>query len=58
MYDKSPLPLLFQFCRKKRKGRGKIGVIVRDRQHFRRLIEDYHGIVLIKDAKLPPILLS
>ena len=58
MDDKGPLPLWFQFCRKKRKGRGKIGVILGHRQHFGRLIEDYNGIVLVKDAKLPPIVLS
>ena len=58
MYDKGPLPLRFQFCRKKREGRWKIRVVGRHRQHFGRLIEDYHGIVLVKDAKLPPILLS
>jgi len=58
MYDKGPLPLRFQFCRKKREGRWKIGVVRRHRQHFGRLIEDYNGIVLVKDAKLLPILLS
>src|SRR5579859_5343839 len=58
MYDKGPLPFRFQFCRKKREGRWKIGIVRRHRQHFGRLIEDYNGIVFVKDAKLPPILLS
>jgi hypothetical protein len=58
MYDKGALPLRFQFCRKKREGRGKIGVVRRHRQHFGWLIKDYNGIVLVKDAKLPSIRLS
>src|SRR5262245_20450910 len=49
MHDKGPLLLRFQFCRKKREDRWKIGVIRRHRQHFGRLIEDYNGIVLVKD---------
>jgi hypothetical protein len=44
--------------RKSLEGRWKIGVVRRYRQHFGRLIDDYHGIVLVKDAKLPPIVLS
>ncbi len=58
MHHKGPLPLCFQLCRQKREGRGKIAVIRRHRQHFGRLIEDNNGIVLVKDAKLPPSLLS
>lgn len=58
MYDIGPLPLRCQFFRKKRKRRRKVGGVRRHRQHFGRLIEDHNGIVLIKDAKLPPILLS
>src|ERR1700754_3705027 len=34
MHDKGPLPLRFQFCRKKRERRRKIGVVRRHRQHF------------------------
>ena len=55
MHDKGLLPLRFQFCRKNREGRWKIGVVGRDREHFGRLIEDDNGIVLVKDAKLPPV---
>lgn len=58
MHDEGLLLFRFQFCRKKRERRWEIGVVRRHRQHFGRLIEDYDGIVLIKDAKLPPILLS
>ena len=58
MHHKGPLPLCFQFCRQKREGRGKIAIILRHRQHFGRLVEDNNGIVLVKDAKLPPSLLS
>jgi len=58
MHDKGPLPLRFQFFRKKRERGRKVGVVRRHRQHFGRLIEDYNSIVLVKDAKLPPILLS
>jgi hypothetical protein len=58
MYDKGLLPPRFEFCREKRQGRWKVGVIRRHRQHFGRLIEDDDGIVLVKHPKLPSILLS
>jgi len=58
MHDKGALPPGFQFRRKKREGRWKIGVVRRHRQHFGRLIEDYNGIVFVKDAKLPMFLLA
>lgn len=58
MHDKDPLPFRFQFRRENREGRWKIGVVRGHRQHFGRLIEDYNGIVLVKNAKLPPVRLS
>ena len=58
MYDIGPLPLRCQFFRKKRERRRIVRVVRRHRQHFGRFIEDHNGIVLVKDAKLPPILLS
>lgn len=58
MHDIGPLPLRCQFFRKKRERGPKVGVVVGYCQHFGRLVEDHDGIVLVKDAKLPPILLS
>lgn len=58
VYDIGPLPLRFQFFRKERESGRKVGGVRRHRQHFGRLVEDHNGLVLVKDAKLPPILLS
>jgi len=58
VYDIGPLPLRFQFFRKERQRGRKVGGVRRHRQHFRWFVEDHNGIVLVKDAKLPAILLS
>ncbi len=58
MDDEGPLPLGFQFRRKKGKRRWRIGVIRRHGEQFGPLIEDYNGIVFVKHVKLPPIMLS
>jgi hypothetical protein len=58
MDDKGPLPLCFQFCRKNRERRWGIGVICGHREQFGPLIEDDHGIVLVKHVKLTPIQFS
>jgi len=47
VYDIGPLPLRFQFFRKERQRRRKVGVVGRHRQHFGWLIEDHNGIVLV-----------
>ena len=58
MHHKGPLPPCFQLRRQEREGGGKIAFILGHRQHFGRLVEDNNGIVLVKNAKLPPSLLS
>ena len=58
MYNKSPLPLSFQFFREKRQRRWGIGLIGGHGEQFGRLIKDDNGIVLVKHAQLPPILLA
>lgn len=50
MYDVGPLPLRFQFFRKERERRRKVGGVRRHRQHLGRLVEHHNGIVLVKDA--------
>jgi len=58
MYDIGPLPLWFQLRREKRQRGWGMGVIRGHRQQLGRLIENCNCIVLVKDVKLPPILLS
>ena len=53
MYDKRPLSLFFQLCRKKRQGGWRTGVLRRHRQKLSWFIEGYDGIVFVEHGKFP-----
>lgn len=55
MHDIRLLPPGFQLCREKRERRRIVRVIGRHRKQFGWLIQDDHGLILVKDAELTPV---